>query len=974
MGILDDVLAVAKRVSGKVSDVIPDAIEKPTVSAAKKAGSIAMGAIEQVSRPMYAVQNPIVRAVVDKDYDFIGNFVDGATLKEKKVLSDMINHYYKPVTIPGKVAGAGLGIAANILGDPLTHSGVALVDDAGRIIKRGSDAYRSVRASRVMGSDVGSKRVLTFMGKPISKTGAVVDPISRVVETTKHLLREQDNLVGDFLNLPSYVSTKYRPKDVPVDVWEKFQIARDDAIAVGREIDQTSFEGAVALKKTITDAGLTTDQVGDILYQIETGIRLTPGVKMAKEAKSAIGKRYISLDEASKAAYDSVLDSTDEAFKVLRERYANLNTTTKQLIQEDGYNYIPHVKIKTGKEKPIGIDLGLGREYTTKTVSDIGRTLMKVDQPAGDAMMSTVTGAIYRNGAKVRQLKSIELAEVNDFIKAGKYDTPIGNVGQLTVREVNHHAGYNIFTEELPTLVATMGRRVAKVVKGDEFFKMAKRFGSQERHAGYVRSSAPNLRGYFFPESIAKRIDEVHDVLTKSDASRGFVKYFDKATSEFKRWATVMRLPFHSRNFIGGVWQNFTLGTNPTVYPQAVKIAMNATYGKGALGASDVKWLKEFRARGLLRTGQIRGDIDTSIQKQLTTIADYWQQALKAKSAGGWMANGVNIWERGGSLLGDMVENANRMAIYISKRKGGYTSAEAARWVRKAHFDYDDITKTEREIKRFIPFWSWTKNNVPLQIENILYRPAALSRLRAMQEGVESAFVDDEMNRQALPEAVRDDLVIYVGKGRYLNLTNVLPFGDIVRLSGNKAFVELMNMVNPILKQAGEQVLNQNFYFTNPESSRKVKLTEQKGIKGFIGYGEKPFFMFDIPGRLEHLARLYAPFNDFEKILGVANPAIMNKLRSKDRGQLFLDFITGAKTVDASEEKALKSALSGNNAESRAMKTQVHKLIEIAKKYPEDARLIADIRRKAVLYSKIKEKEAIERAIRIKDIVNTEPE
>jgi hypothetical protein len=68
-------------------------------------------------------------------------------------------------------------------------------------------------------------------------------------------------------------------------------------------------------------------------------------------------------------------------------------------------------------------------------------------------------------------------------------------------------------------------------------------------------------------------------------------------------------------------------------------------------------------------------------------------------------------------------------------KKGG-TVDEAFDTVVKFHFDYDDLSDFERKVvKRIVPFYTWTRKNMPLMLEQIGRNPAKMTAyLKAKRE------------------------------------------------------------------------------------------------------------------------------------------------------------------------------------------------------------------------------------------------
>jgi len=67
----------------------------------------------------------------------------------------------------------------------------------------------------------------------------------------------------------------------------------------------------------------------------------------------------------------------------------------------------------------------------------------------------------------------------------------------------------------------------------------------------------------------------------------------------------------------------------------------------------------------------------------------------------------------------------------------------AAMQVKKFLFDYTDegLTEFEREgMKRIMPFYSWTRNNLPLQLEQLLKQPGKYAAVEKVRKGHEYAL------------------------------------------------------------------------------------------------------------------------------------------------------------------------------------------------------------------------------------------
>ena len=95
------------------------------------------------------------------------------------------------------------------------------------------------------------------------------------------------------------------------------------------------------------------------------------------------------------------------------------------------------------------------------------------------------------------------------------------------------------------------------------------------------------------------------------------------------------------------------------------------------------------------------------------------------------------------------VEQWNRAtAIAAGLRQNGNTPEgrqAAALLMKAAHFDYNNLTDTERNVIRriFMPFWTWTRYNVPQQARNVFHAPERVNRNLQGWDLVRDVFEDD---------------------------------------------------------------------------------------------------------------------------------------------------------------------------------------------------------------------------------------
>ena len=102
---------------------------------------------------------------------------------------------------------------------------------------------------------------------------------------------------------------------------------------------------------------------------------------------------------------------------------------------------------------------------------------------------------------------------------------------------------------------------------------------------------------------------------------------------------------------------------------------------------------------------------------------------LEGESLGTWRgwknALGNNAWLKGTRGAARITEQNARGALFIQSMIDGMSGAEAATNVKKYLFDYSELTNFEKDIMRnVIPFYTWMRKNIPLQMESLLKNPA----------------------------------------------------------------------------------------------------------------------------------------------------------------------------------------------------------------------------------------------------------
>lgn len=258
---------------------------------------------------------------------------------------------------------------------------------------------------------------------------------------------------------------------------------------------------------------------------------------------------------------------------------------------------------------------------------------------------------------------------------------------------------------------------------------------------------APPTTMYFHKE-VAPEIDRVMGVLSHRGPDNPALKAIDAVNQEWKKLA-VGTPGFASRNllqgnlfngmFLGDVGSRMTLVDikNAVKYQIALKRGLAAGDPYKFLSATERDAVEAAQRSGALGTGFMTSGADLTVKK-----------GVKSRLRDETVKGGVRrVAARSNPLrtvrdVNTAFENNSRLALFLHNYK---TLGEegSAKIVRTRLFDYNDLTPFEQKaLKRVSPFYTWSRKNIPLQLENLAKHPSRLSRIEQVR---------NEVNRQAGP-------------------------------------------------------------------------------------------------------------------------------------------------------------------------------------------------------------------------------
>lgn len=344
-----------------------------------------------------------------------------------------------------------------------------------------------------------------------------------------------------------------------------------------------------------------------------------------------------------------------------------------------------------------------------------------------------------------------------------------------TIKEINDELreklGYNLFEPDYFKAFAKRGISSLQALKTYDFLKStAAKFGKKSEvdiidnfGVKYVSSKAPQLKGFKFPEPIAEHLDDVQKILSNDEATNAFIRTYDKVLGFWKGAVTGYFPAFHTRNAIAGIFNNWLAGiNNPQIYLDAEKILQGAS---GSITTKAGKVISYDEIRRLVKDFGVTG------QTGYLDVANYLQTKINPTLA-------TKLRDAPSKVMG-AIENRLRTPLFIDGLKNGLTAEQAAKRVIKYHFDYmpEGLTGFEKTImRRLIPFYTWTRNNIPLQLEQIIMQPGKFASVFKTQRAMGLAPSTEE--ESVIPRWLRERFVVK-GEGGYWSGLG-LPIEDMV--------------------------------------------------------------------------------------------------------------------------------------------------------------------------------------------------
>lgn len=416
---------------------------------------------------------------------------------------------------------------------------------------------------------------------------------------------------------------------------------------------------------------------------------------------------------------------------------------------------------------------------------------------------------------------------------------------------------------------ARAGTAAEKRVK-KEFIQWLKKEGLPYKEAG---------KYMYFPDEIASWLER--NIALRSNPSElgKFTHALRTFTTWWKSWTLGVRSGYHARNMVTNWWNNWLAGVDSIDsyavaatmqskawrewsfspwYAEKIKRVASSPRGwkaselkasfwnKTMTDIAGKKWtfrqlMEEAQKNGVFSTGIYGMEVPRSIEELI--------------GPGTWKTIGRrNKLVRAGFVVGTANENNARLAHFIHKIiKEGLRPDKAGMSVHKYLFDYSDITPVMKKMRDLFPFITWTRKNLPLQLEHLTKVPTKYSAIDkvgvalARGEKLDYDSVSDYIAAMLPLEMGTDP---ETGEASYFMLGNWLGASDLNDL--RHPLEQAVQLVTPAVKLPIEIATNWNTFFETP-------------IERYPGHKRRLFF-WEVDPAITHTLRTVGLIGEIQRL------------------------------------------------------------------------------------------------------------
>lgn len=214
---------------------------------------------------------------------------------------------------------------------------------------------------------------------------------------------------------------------------------------------------------------------------------------------------------------------------------------------------------------------------------------------------------------------------------------------------------------------------------------------------------------HFIQPDVLKGMKRVDEIFTTEGMNK-MVRHVSAVADIWRPLVTYYKPSHYVNNIIGNVMNNMAAGVGVRDYKAAQKLI--AGYRKGKLTEAQMKIMEQAYKHNVVSGGFLYDAHQTFDFKDPTKLENIAKVVGDNKVVRGMKRIG-----------GDVADDISRLANFINGYNKYGKVDEAAKQVRTYLFNYNELTNADRTMRVIVPFWNWTKRNLPLQMKLLMENP-----------------------------------------------------------------------------------------------------------------------------------------------------------------------------------------------------------------------------------------------------------
>jgi hypothetical protein len=820
------------------------------VDAAAQAGSGAMDlaarGIDIASRPGYAVSAGWeTYSDPDKSMtDVLHSIGGGFTGEKKKSFIDVVKAnqpllandpnnpgqkiQYDPATktwgAPKEInpfLAAPVGLAGDVLTNPLTYVGVGTVAEAAKGIQAGTDARAAVDVNnsviKAAMKTAGQKGVTSIA----EKTGK--DITEKIAASGGHIsgkVTAHEALANDLYAKAIVDGVKAPDALAAVRVAIERQVTAEAAKQKMATLAMNALKNnrrVLNLKVAGKELPLGKVPLVDIPYQ---GARALKAKAAATEVGQGLSKmfstRYWFPGETHtlfNKANSMGVHAFTEQHNAIRDAFRGLSKADRIRIADETEKGVS----LAGELGTKGHDLGPAQKFFQEVTAHHFQEAQKIlGKYASSDEVKDYVYHHYRGGsaAKIRDIKKVRKERFEagatgaDRLTLQEADDlklrPVREADKILLAHTADHQRQMIREMFNRKMIDTYGHVTDNPI-------LAQKLGLETVKPPKSMKMAPGHALYMHPD-IKKVYTGVRDFMGKNDEETNRIwRYFDKGMRGWKMANTTLRPGHHIRNIFGDMFLNYQDGVqNPYRYQQGLRMAtgqrskVKIRVGNQVLNGDDIERL-------LAASGTNKGFISSEFLEGRNPILNALQGFSQGREMTGRYAHFIDV----------LVKEGQKANLGANNKAGLYKIAtEAGRRVNKWNINYADLTPFERNtMKRVMPFYTWFRKAMPLMVESLATRPGRMQLVPQLNNFLSTAagINPNDTSELPYPQWLKDVGFARIGDGQEPNVWSLpLPPQDLGRWFGGGNVQSLLHEglsnINPIAQAGIEWGMGKNIF------------------------------------------------------------------------------------------------------------------------------------------------------------------